>query len=146
MKAFFICAIIAGLMLLVGCGAQPTRTPEASGATPEVPNPASDFCLEQGYQYEIRPEEGAQVGYCLFPDGTECEQWAFYRSECGPAATEPGASLANPASKYCQDQGYRLEMRTDARGTAGYCIFPDGSECEEWAFYRLECKPGTSAP
>ena len=34
-------------------------------------------------------------------------------------------------------------MREEAGGTAGYCVFPDGSECEEWAYFRNECQPGT---
>jgi hypothetical protein len=49
--------------------------------------------------------------------------------------------MANPASVYCEEQGYRLEMRTDENGTYGVCVFPDGSECEEWAFFRGECGP-----
>jgi putative hemolysin len=57
---------------------------------------------------------------------------------CRPKIQDTG--LANPASVYCQEQGYVLEMRTDADGgTYGVCIFPDGTECEEWAFYRGEC-------
>ncbi len=57
------------------------------------------------------------------------------------------AGLPNPASKFCEDQGYKLEIRTAADGSqTGYCIFPDGSECEEWAFFRGECKPGTPKP
>ena len=59
---------------------------------------------------------------------------------------ESPVQLANPASKYCVDQGGRLEIREEAGGEAGYCIFEDGSECEEWAFYRGECEPGTAAP
>jgi inhibitor of cysteine peptidase len=59
---------------------------------------------------------------------------------------ESPLNMPNPASKFCRDQGYQLEMRTDASGTTGYCVFPDGSECEEWAFYRGECAPGTPAP
>jgi putative hemolysin len=61
------------------------------------------------------------------------------QAEPTPGTFESPVELANPASKYCVDQGYQLEMRTDANGTTGYCIFPDGSECEEWAFYRGEC-------
>jgi putative hemolysin len=66
-------------------------------------------------------------------------------SGCGTATTEPVAGLANPASVYCEEQGYRLEMRTDADGgTYGVCIFLDGSECEEWAYYRGECQPASA--
>ena len=49
--------------------------------------------------------------------------------------------LANPASVFCEEQGYTLEMRTDSDGTYGMCIFPDGSGCEEWAYYRGDCEP-----
>ena len=59
---------------------------------------------------------------------------------CDHSEPEP-LGLANPASVYCQDQGGTLEMRTNDLGTAGYCLFPDGSECEEWAYYRGECGP-----
>lgn len=61
---------------------------------------------------------------------------------CGGAASED-ANLANPASVYCEEQGGTLEIRADAEGgQVGYCLFDDGSECEEWAFYRGECQPG----
>lgn len=61
---------------------------------------------------------------------------------CGGAASE-GPKLANPASVYCEEQGGKLEIRTDADGgQVGYCLFEDGSECEEWAYYRGECTPG----
>ena len=57
---------------------------------------------------------------------------------------EPGeAGLPNPASAYCEEQGGQVEIRTDAGGGQyGVCIFADGSECDEWAFYRGECSPG----
>lgn len=58
----------------------------------------------------------------------------------------PDTGIANPASVYCEEQGYVLEMREEAAGTVGYCLFPDGTECEEWAFYRGECAPGTPKP
>ncbi len=64
-----------------------------------------------------------------------------------PAATlEPEANLPNPASTYCVEQGYRFEIRAAADGSQlGVCIFPDGSECDEWAFYRKECFPASQA-
>jgi putative hemolysin len=58
-----------------------------------------------------------------------------------PAPTQ--AALPNPASVFCEEQGGRLEIRTDASGgQAGFCVFADGSECEEWAYIRGECQPG----
>jgi putative hemolysin len=57
----------------------------------------------------------------------------------------PGANMPNPASVYCEQNGGRLELRQDAAGgVAGACIFPDGSECDEWAYFRNECKPGAA--
>ena len=48
--------------------------------------------------------------------------------------------MANPASVYCVQSGYKLEIRTGTdRGQYGACLFPDGTECEEWAFFRDEC-------
>jgi uncharacterized protein len=58
-----------------------------------------------------------------------------------PLPTQVG--LPNPASVYCEGQGGRLEIRTDASGgQVGICVFADGSECDEWALYRNECQPG----
>lgn len=52
--------------------------------------------------------------------------------------------LANPASVNCVEQGGRSEIRTAADGSqTGACIFPDGSECEEWALFRKECVGGS---
>lgn len=48
--------------------------------------------------------------------------------------------IANPASKYCIDNGGKLEIRTNGEGSqTGYCIFPDGKECEEWTFFNKSC-------
>lgn len=58
-------------------------------------------------------------------------------------ATRDTATIANPASAYCEEQGDKLEIRTAQDGSQyGVCMFKDESECEEWAYYRGECKPG----
>ncbi|MEN9934192.1 MAG: hypothetical protein RLZZ387_771 [Chloroflexota bacterium] len=63
-----------------------------------------------------------------------------------PTASAGPAQLANPASVYCRDQGYTLELRTDpSGGQYGVCVLAPGVECEEWAFYRHECGPGAGA-
>jgi len=60
-----------------------------------------------------------------------------------PTATDiPQANMPNPASVYCEQNSYTLEIRTAADGSqSGVCIFPDGSTCDEWAYFRGECSP-----
>jgi putative hemolysin len=111
-----------------------------------LPNPASAYCEEQGGTVEIRSDaEGNQYGFCVFADGSECDEWAYYRGECSPGGSlgGEGAGIANPASVFCIEQGGTLDIRTDAEGNQyGFCVFADGSECDEWAFFRGECSPG----
>ena len=73
-------------------------------------------------------------------------------ASCSPkqVSPTPNANMANPASVYCEQNGGTLDLRTDASGSVtGVCVFPDGSECDEWAYFRGECKPeglSTSQP
>lgn len=67
----FIFIVLASTL---GC----TNNKEAT----QIANPASTFCVEQGYKLDIRTTDGGQIGYCVFPDGAECEEWAFFRKEC----------------------------------------------------------------
>ena len=48
---------------------------------------------------------------------------------------EEGMGLADPSAIYCHQLGYKLKSSQ----TQGFCVFPDGSECDTWAFYRGEC-------
>lgn len=45
-------------------------------------------------------------------------------------------TLANPASVYCIKQGGHLDIRDTPTGQVGYCQFKDGTEIEEWTFFR----------
>jgi putative hemolysin len=92
--------IVGGLVLLVligmvlcttlsaparSSGPEPKATAEPGGAG--LPNPAAVYCEQQGGRVEIRTAaDGSQYGACVFPDGSECDEWAFYRGECGPDA------------------------------------------------------------
>ena len=76
-----VAALLAFALLATACGGDDEEE-EQSG----LPNPASAFCEEQGGTVDIRDEAGGQVGYCVFDDGSECEEWAFYRGECAPGA------------------------------------------------------------
>lgn len=51
--------------------------------------------------------------------------------------------LANPASVFCVDNGGHLSMRTDSTGGQfGVCVFDNNTECEEWMYFRGQCKMG----
>ena len=48
----------------------------------EVGNPASEYCVNQWWTFEIVSSDTAIYGECTLPDGTKCEEWAFYNGEC----------------------------------------------------------------
>ncbi|MEM3505700.1 MAG: C1 family peptidase, partial [Archaeoglobaceae archaeon] len=48
-----------------------------------MPNPAAIRCVNLGYKYVIKATPSGELGFCVFPDGSECESWALYDCECG---------------------------------------------------------------
>ncbi len=65
-------------------------------------------------------------------------------ASCSPHEVGPAAApnMANPASVYCQQNGGRLDLRQDSTGGVnGFCVFPDGRTCDEWAYFHGECGP-----
>jgi len=66
----------------------------------------------------------------------------FHLMKENKLTNKTNTSLANPASVYCQEEGGKLEIRNFLDGQKGFCIFSDGSECEEWSFYKKECQKG----
>jgi len=56
--------------------------------------------------------------------------------------TDDQSGLANPASVFCEEQGGTVETRTGGAGDQiGFCVFPDGTEVGEWAYFRGEAAP-----
>ncbi len=70
---------------------------------------------------------------------TACTEFQVQTLE--PAATDiPQVNMPNPASVYCEQNGNKLEIQTASDGSqSGICVFPDGSTCDEWAYFRGEC-------
>jgi putative hemolysin len=86
MKKIFTITIL--LMALTACSTFQIQTHEAAGtALPaNMPNPASVYCKQNGNTLEIQTAaDGSQSGVCFFPDGSTCDEWAYFRGECGPA-------------------------------------------------------------
>jgi len=100
-------------IVLATCSPRPQSTP-ASVPTdmnqPNMPNPASVYCEQQGYQVEIRTaSDGSQTGYCIFPDGSECDEWAYFRGECGSVAQseESTSSTKIPTARPIDPSDYQ---------------------------------------
>ena len=91
-----LCLLLLGFS--VACGSTETAVPEAAASPVGIANPASVFCEANGGRLEIRTGlDGGQVGACVFPAGSECEEWAYFRGEC-----QPGTSPATPESATAQ--------------------------------------------
>ena len=88
MKRIFAFTVI--LIALTACRAlqsQAVDTAPADVSQANMPNPASLYCEQNGNKLEIQTaDDGSQSGVCVFPDGDTCDEWAYYRGECGPAA------------------------------------------------------------
>jgi putative hemolysin len=77
------------LMALTACTSFQVQTSESTATEilPNMPNPASVYCEQNGNTLEIQTaSDGSQSGVCVFPDGSTCDEWAYFRGECGPAA------------------------------------------------------------
>lgn len=134
MQRLLFVLLIVGVLIIAACGAEPTP----------MPTKALPTAIPTEEPAKATPDEGT-VDSPPTPSPTPDASGSPLATPASDAFESP-IGLPNPASKFCEDSGYILELRTDATGTAGFCIFPDGSECEEWAFFRGECAPGVPAP
>jgi putative hemolysin len=76
-----------------------STTPPAPTTPAGIPNPAAVYCVEHGGKVEIRKDSsGAEYGICVFPDGSECDEWAFFRGECHPAGESIPVVTTQPAA------------------------------------------------
>jgi len=74
------------LLVLTACSTPQTQVPTDNPAA-GMPNPASVYCEQNGNKLEIRiAADGSQSGVCIFPDGSTCDEWAYFREECSPAS------------------------------------------------------------
>jgi putative hemolysin len=115
-RKLIVGTILMGVLLAACTSVQPETTQEIG-----MPNPASVFCEENGGTLEMREDAtGGQYGVCIFPDGSECEEWANFRGECSPAgaAAEPVEVTAEPATEKSAEPA--IEIASD-----GWQVFRD---------------------
>ena len=155
--------LFVGLMLsilLTSCSAPPAPATLApvSSDTPQanMPNPASVYCEQQGNRLEIRTAaDGSQSGVCIFPDGSECDEWAYFRGEClptppvtaAPASPTQAAPVSNPAGVIIDPRNGPLDstgglLFYDTAGlTLGELVAPGASAIHAAGRYRGELVP-----
>lgn len=99
------------LLLLSACTAlqsQETIEPETTD-TPQanIANPASVYCEQNGNIHEIvTAVDGSQLGICIFPDGSTCDEWAYFRGECGFPTLENPTPVATSEANSNTSGGY----------------------------------------
>ena len=119
MKHFIFLAAVS--LLAAGCAKAPvTGTPStpANPPTTGIANPASVNCVDKGGRLEIREDTstpaGGQIGYCIFSDGHECEEWALFRGECSATSTE-ALDESGAQAKVRSEGGYQIEKAMTQR-------------------------------
>lgn len=89
-KTLVLSSLLLGATLLAGCGTQTdngllsgedlTAQDNSGMNTTWLANPASEYCVSQGWTSEIRKNtDGSEYGVCLLPNGEERDEWNFYR-------------------------------------------------------------------
>lgn len=132
-KGFFTLFMLISIGISASCSSnQATPTPEGN-----LPNPASVYCEENGGKLEFREDASGGVdGICIFPDGSECDEWAYYRDECQPASQGSTSEDATPIMKITAKDagstvnlkvGQILEIALEGNPTTGYTweVAPD---------------------
>jgi putative hemolysin len=137
-----ICTFTIFLMALSACTAFQVQTLETTGTDipqANMPNPASVYCEQHGNKLEIHTAaDGSQSGVCVFPDGSSCDEWAYFRGECGLAAQ----SSPTPAMT--------VEATTEASGgvtgeqaSGGYMPPGSSEEMAGWWGVIKSTEPGS---
>ena len=112
----------------------------AACTAPQVnmPNPASVYCTQEGNKLEIRTAaDGSQNGICVFPDGSTCDEWAYYRGECGPAAQKsPTPAILVEATSTASS------VNTEENASGGYMPPGTSEEIADWWGVIKSTEPG----
>jgi putative hemolysin len=82
-------------------GGDTQTTSPAEGGGAQIANPASVYCGEQGGTLLINETPAGQQGLCVLKDGTVCDEWAYYRRECGRDCGSGCPLLSSPAPGWC---------------------------------------------
>jgi len=152
-KLVMIIGLVMVSMFMVGCSIQGGGCPADARVCPD-----GSAVGRSGPNCEFAPcpaPSGCTCPAGYRQDGETCTPECYYSKpacmapsvKCQETASGGNSQIANPASVYCEEQGGTLKMVETTEGTAGICVLSDGTECDEWAYYRAECpKRGEIVP
>jgi putative hemolysin len=140
MKRIFTFTIF--LIALTACTARQVQTPEpAATDIPQVnmANPASVYCEQNGNKLEIQTAaDGSQSGICVFPDGSTCDEWAYFRGGCGLAAQKSPTSAIVVEAISTASSG-----TTEENASGGYMPPGTSEEIADWRGVIKSTEPGS---
>jgi putative hemolysin len=145
MKRIFTLSII--LIALAACTTLQVQTPEpAATDIPQVnmPNPASVYCEQNGNKLEIQTaSDGSQNGICVFPDGSTCDEWAYFRGECGLAQQKsPTPAMAVEATTEASGGGPGGSNNSGGNASGGFMPPGTTEEISDWWGVIKSTEPG----
>jgi putative hemolysin len=109
----------SGSTARIGESASPNGNAPGGGGLAGMGSPAAGYCLGLGYTL-------SREGYCVFPDGTQCPDWHFFRGQCGQKYS------------YCNTHGGSVSYREVTKGQMqlafAVCTLPNGKECLDSTF------------
>ncbi|MCU0487655.1 MAG: beta-Ala-His dipeptidase [Anaerolineales bacterium] len=147
-----ITVLLAAVLVMSSCKPAAPEIEETTVPTQaeraQLPNPASQNCVEQGGSLAIETRgDGGQFGVCYFEDNRQCEEWALLRGDC-PVGGVKVTGYITPAGRYCAITGGEYSISTGG-GTddeQGACTLTDGSQCDAWEYYNGTCTTATPVP
>ncbi|MBN2052124.1 DUF333 domain-containing protein [Candidatus Woesearchaeota archaeon] len=113
----------------------------------QIANPASQYCVEQGGESKIiTAEDGSQSGVCVFADGSQCDEWAYFRGECPKCPVEQVICVeGSEVITYTGDNGCkhttckaRTYCKPDQRGENIACTMEYMPVCG-WFNQSIQC-------
>jgi len=144
MKRIFTFTII--MMALTACTSFRVQTSESAATEilPNMPNTASVYCEQNGNKLEIQTAaDGSQSGICVFPDGSTCDEWAYFRGECGPAIqTSPTPAMTIEATIEASSGGPGGSEGTGGDASGGYLPPGTTEEIADWRGVIKSTGPG----
>jgi putative hemolysin len=145
MKRVFTFTVV--LMAVTACSPLQVQTPEPTATDmPQVnmPNPASVYCEQNGNRLEIQTaSDGSQNGICVFPDGSTCDEWAYFRGECGLVAQEsPTPAMTVESTTEASGGGPGGGSNSGGDASGGYMPPGTSEEIADWWGVIKSTAPG----